>query len=133
MVKTIDAGSEQFVMSKEQELQTVREEWHSAWDKGHENKINDKQDHGVRSKRCSSESENTQVSRVWIMEDCIPVKKIRPSAELLHRWLIVFIMFGFLLTALKDNLNSMQRGHLSFPSLQPTMYLVHPIVEETLW
>lgn len=88
--------------------------------------------HGVRSKRCSSESENTQVRRVWIMEDCNSVKKIRPSAELLHRWLIVFITFGFLLTALKDNLNSMHRGHLSFPSLQPTMYLVHPMVEEAL-
>lgn len=114
MVKTIVAGSEQFVMGKEQELQTVRDEWHSGWGKGHENKINDKRDHGVRSKRCSSESENTEVSRVWIMEDCNPVKKIRPSAELLHRWLIVFIMFGFLLTALKDNLNSMQRACLPF-------------------
>lgn len=51
MVKTIVAGSKQFVMGKEQELQTVREEWHSRWDKGHENKINDKRDHGVRSKR----------------------------------------------------------------------------------
>lgn len=38
MIKTNDAGSEQFVMSKEQELQRVEEEWHSGWDKGHENK-----------------------------------------------------------------------------------------------
>lgn len=67
------------------------------------------------------------------MEDWNPVKKIRPSAELLHRWLIVFIMLGFLLTALKDNLNSMHRGHLLFLSPQPTMYSVYPMVEETLW
>lgn len=65
------------------------------------------------------------------MEDCNPVKKIRPSAELLCRWLIVFIIFGLLLTALKDNLKSMHRGHLPFQFIQPTMYLVHPMFEKT--
>jgi biotin transporter BioY len=49
------------------------------------------------------------------MEDCGLVKKIKPSGGFLYRWLIVFIMCGFLPTTPKDNLNSMHRASALLP------------------
>lgn len=51
-----------------------------------------KQERGVRLRRCSLGHENREVSGAWIMEDFNPVKKIRPSAGLLCRWLIGSVM-----------------------------------------